>query len=228
MKLDDHLLLWNNASIKVMDIRHMSMEHGEELRAYRFPANVFLYATRGSAHVWLDGVPHAAQRFHVFHGGKGVCLDIAAKQPFEYFMIMYKATASVPDRKEFMRQLEADHPFHMQFGLCRTTLFPCWISPNRWRTVVGDELQPNMELIASLKPDLIIGNKVRQEKVYEQLKQIAPTVFAEDLAGDWQINFKLYMEAVNKKEEGEKAMTAFNKRVSEMKAKLGGGRRLFF
>ena len=33
--------------------------------------------------------------------------------------------------------------------------------------IVGDENQPNLEMIASLKPDLIIGNKVRQEKVYE-------------------------------------------------------------
>ncbi|WP_189011887.1 AraC family transcriptional regulator [Paenibacillus marchantiophytorum] len=88
-------------------------------------------------------------------------------------------------------------------------------------TVVGDELQPNLELIASLKPDLIIGNKVRQEKIYDQLKQIAPTVFAADLVGDWKVNFKLYSEVVNKKDEGEKAMAAFDKRVAEVKAKLG-------
>jgi iron complex transport system substrate-binding protein len=88
-------------------------------------------------------------------------------------------------------------------------------------TVVGDELQPNIELIASLKPDLIIGNKVRQEKIYEQLKQIAPTVFSEDLSGEWKNNFKLYSEALNKKEEGEQAMEAFDQRVADVKAKLG-------
>ncbi|WP_079412226.1 AraC family transcriptional regulator [Paenibacillus ferrarius] len=88
-------------------------------------------------------------------------------------------------------------------------------------TVVGDELQPNIELIASLKPDLIIGNKVRQEKIYDQLKQIAPTVFAADLVGDWKVNFKLYSETVNKKDEGEKVMAAFDKRVADVKAKLG-------
>ncbi|ASA26272.1 hypothetical protein B9T62_10560 [Paenibacillus donghaensis] len=88
-------------------------------------------------------------------------------------------------------------------------------------TVVGDELQPNIELIASLKPDLIIGNKVRQEKIYEQLKQIAPTIFSDDLAGDWKINFKLYSEAVNKQAEGEQAMAAFDKRVADVSAKLG-------
>jgi len=86
--------------------------------------------------------------------------------------------------------------------------------------VVGDELQPNIELIASLKPDLIIGNKVRQEKIYEQLKQIAPTIYSDDLAGDWKINFSLYMEALGKKEEGERLMAEFDKRVRETSAKL--------
>ncbi|RKN76075.1 AraC family transcriptional regulator [Paenibacillus ginsengarvi] len=528
MKLDDHLLLWNQASVKVMDIRHRSMERGEELLGYRLPANVFLYATRGNAQVRIDGVPHEAQRFHVLHGGKGACLDIAAQPSFEYYMIMYKASASFPSRQEFMRQAETGDPFRMQYGFephypillldiaqrmakewsaagllgkfhtkslfyqfvyeimrqldrqgiepvkpdpvaqavlfmnqhyarpitleslvemldCNPRQFLRWfksrhqtspidylirlrmakakdlllrtdctlkeiaesvgypdsyyfsrlfkknegVSPTAFKektqkreprpnnpsflstspiaarrlrrysvngidnhyqyegeghlpmrrrtgtsmaatllvcfalllsacsggtanpntgaggtagqqqnteatapatkpstdketprvikhamgettvngtpkrvviltnegteallavgvkpvgavqswigtpwydhikdemkdvTVVGDELQPNIEMIASLKPDLIIGNKVRQEKIYEQLKQIAPTVFAADLGGDWQINFKLYMEAINKKDEGDKAMAAFNKRVADVKAKLG-------
>ncbi|MFD2673479.1 ABC transporter substrate-binding protein [Marinicrinis sediminis] len=87
--------------------------------------------------------------------------------------------------------------------------------------MVGDELQPNIELIASLQPDLIIGNKVRQEKIYDQLNQIAPTVFAEDLAGDWKINFALYTDALNKKAEGEELMAAYDQRVEEVKSKLG-------
>ncbi|WP_270169946.1 AraC family transcriptional regulator [Paenibacillus sp. SYP-B4298] len=86
--------------------------------------------------------------------------------------------------------------------------------------ILGDELQPNLEMIASLKPDLIIGNKVRQEKIYEQLKQIAPTVFSEDLAGDWKINFELYMQALNKEAEGQRLMDEFDKRVAEAKVKL--------
>jgi iron complex transport system substrate-binding protein len=88
-------------------------------------------------------------------------------------------------------------------------------------TVVGDESQPNLELIASLKPDLIIGNKMRQEKVYEQLKQIAPTVFSETLRGEWKNNFRLYAEALNKKEEGEKVIAAFDARIEDFKKKAG-------
>lgn len=88
-------------------------------------------------------------------------------------------------------------------------------------TVVGDENQPNIELIAGLQPDLILGNKMRQEAVYEQLSAIAPTVFAEDLRGDWQVNFNLYAEALNKTTEGEQAIAAFEQKIDDFKTKAG-------
>lgn len=88
-------------------------------------------------------------------------------------------------------------------------------------TEVGEESQPNLELIAGLQPDLIIGNKMRQEKIYEQLKAIAPTVMAEDLRGEWKINFKLYAEALNKTAEGDALMAVFDKRIEDFKAKAG-------
>ncbi|ALC89053.1 iron siderophore-binding protein [Bacillus sp. FJAT-18017] len=87
--------------------------------------------------------------------------------------------------------------------------------------VVGVESQVNVEAIAALKPDLIIGNKMRQEEIYEQLKAIAPTVFAETLRGDWKENFKLYAEAVNKTAEGDKVLADYSKRIEDLKGKLG-------
>lgn len=87
--------------------------------------------------------------------------------------------------------------------------------------VVGDEVQPNIELIASLKPDLILGTKVRQEKIYAQLSSIAPTVFTENLGDSMIENFELYARAVNKEEEGAKVIADFNKLIEDTKAKLG-------
>ncbi|PEL83052.1 ABC transporter substrate-binding protein [Bacillus wiedmannii] len=86
---------------------------------------------------------------------------------------------------------------------------------------VGDEGQVNVETIASLKPDLIIGNKMRHEKVYEQLKAIAPTVFSETLRGEWKDNFKFYAKALNKEKEGQKVLADYDKRMKDLKAKLG-------
>ncbi|MCQ6265422.1 iron-siderophore ABC transporter substrate-binding protein [Fictibacillus sp. WQ 8-8] len=87
--------------------------------------------------------------------------------------------------------------------------------------VVGDESQVNLEKIASLKPDLIIGNKMRQEKIYDQLNKIAPTVFSEDLRGNWKNNFKLYSKALNKEKEGNKVISDYDQRVKDIKEKAG-------
>nr|WP_246079684.1 iron-siderophore ABC transporter substrate-binding protein [Paenibacillus piri] len=87
--------------------------------------------------------------------------------------------------------------------------------------VVGDENQPNLEAIAQLKPDLIIGNKLRQEKVYAQLSAIAPTVFSERINADWQKNFKLYAEALNKKNEGDQLLAKLDQRIADFKVKAG-------
>jgi iron complex transport system substrate-binding protein len=87
--------------------------------------------------------------------------------------------------------------------------------------VVGTEMEPSLETIASLKPDLIIGNKVRQEKVYDKLNAIAPTVFTEELRGDWKENFKVYAKTVNKEKEGNKVLSDFDNRVAGLKEELG-------
>jgi iron complex transport system substrate-binding protein len=87
--------------------------------------------------------------------------------------------------------------------------------------VVGTESEVNVEAIAALKPDLIIGNKLRQEAIYEQLKAIAPTVFSETLKGDWKENFELYAKAINREEEGKKVMAEFDQRIADIKEKLG-------
>jgi iron complex transport system substrate-binding protein len=87
--------------------------------------------------------------------------------------------------------------------------------------VVGTESEVNIEAIAALKPDLIIGNKLRQEKIYEQLKAIAPTVFSETFRGDWQENFKLYAKALNQEEAGQKVIDDFEARITEFKEANG-------
>lgn len=86
---------------------------------------------------------------------------------------------------------------------------------------VGTESEPNIEAIAELEPDLIIGNKIRQEQVYEQLSSIAPTVFSEEMRGDWKENFTLYANAVNKEQKGKEILDQFDSRVADLSEKLG-------
>jgi iron complex transport system substrate-binding protein len=88
-------------------------------------------------------------------------------------------------------------------------------------TVVGEEKQPNLEKIAALKPDIILGNKMRHEKIYQQLSAIAPTVYSETLRGEWKDNFKLYADALNRKAEGDKVLADWDKRIADFKQKAG-------
>ncbi|PFG04829.1 iron-siderophore ABC transporter substrate-binding protein [Bacillus sp. es.034] len=87
--------------------------------------------------------------------------------------------------------------------------------------VVGTESELNMEAIAKLQPDLIIGNKMRQEEQYNQLKDIAPTVMAETLRGNWKENFELYAKALNKEEKGKEVLAEYDQRIEDLKGKLG-------
>lgn len=87
--------------------------------------------------------------------------------------------------------------------------------------VVGLESEVNVEAIAALQPDLIIGNKMRQEAIYEQLNAIAPTVFAEDLRGNWKNNFELYAKALNQEEKGKEVLEAYETRIADLKEQLG-------
>ncbi|MBO6792173.1 MAG: iron-siderophore ABC transporter substrate-binding protein [Dinoroseobacter sp.] len=86
---------------------------------------------------------------------------------------------------------------------------------------VGKENAVNLELVAALEPDLILGNKQRHEKIFEQLSAIAPTVLSERLRGDWMVNFALYAEALGKVDEGGAVMEDFKAQVAATSAALG-------
>ncbi|APC49522.1 iron siderophore-binding protein [Virgibacillus halodenitrificans] len=87
--------------------------------------------------------------------------------------------------------------------------------------VVGTESDINLEAIAALEPDLIIGNKMRQEEQYQALSDIAPTVFEETLRGDWKVNFELIAEAVGKEEKGQEVLDDYNNRIKTLQEDLG-------
>lgn len=86
---------------------------------------------------------------------------------------------------------------------------------------LGTESQVNIEAIAALKPDLIIGNKMRHEKIYTQLSEIAPTVYSDTLRGEWKTNFEFYGKVLNKEKEAKEVLSKFDARVEKI-AKTAG------
>ncbi|MEK3723608.1 AraC family transcriptional regulator [Paenibacillus sp. FSL H8-0034] len=110
-------MLWNQATIKVMDVRYMKMMLGDELRSYRLPASAFLQPTCGTAMVSLDGTAYQMKPLHVLHGGKGMHMDIVQMEGnFEYYLVFYQAAIPLPCRQEIQQLLERNNPFHIQYG----------------------------------------------------------------------------------------------------------------
>jgi iron complex transport system substrate-binding protein len=88
--------------------------------------------------------------------------------------------------------------------------------------LVGTIEEPNLEAIAALEPDLIISSKVRHEQIYEELSQIAPTVFAENVGSTWKQNVPVYGDAVGKREESEQLLADYEARGAEVGERIAG------
>lgn len=80
--------------------------------------------------------------------------------------------------------------------------------------VVGTELEPDLETVASLEPDVILGSKLRHEEVYDQLSGIAPTVFAETIGRAWKDNVSLWAEALCRQDAGDELLQDWRQRTA--------------
>ncbi|MFI9010205.1 ABC transporter substrate-binding protein [Actinosynnema sp. NPDC053489] len=69
---------------------------------------------------------------------------------------------------------------------------------------VGGITSLNLETIAKLQPDLIIGSRLRAEQQYPKLSEIAPTVFAARPGYTWKENFRLNAAALDRSAQAEK------------------------
>ncbi|PSO50200.1 MAG: iron-siderophore ABC transporter substrate-binding protein [Cyanobacteria bacterium SW_9_44_58] len=82
------------------------------------------------------------------------------------------------------------------------------------------ENQQNLERIAQLNPDLIIGGK-NVEAVYSQLNQIAPTILlGKRGTSAWKKKLLLTAEAVGKPEKGKALLEAYHERAEKLGSRL--------
>lgn len=95
-------------------------------------------------------------------------------------------------------------------------------------TDVGTRQEPNLELIASLKPDLIIGLKSNLEAGFETYNNIAPTLVFDPYPAEGQgdqyeemINtFNTIADVLDKKDEAAKVLSDLDQTYADAKAKL--------
>lgn len=87
-------------------------------------------------------------------------------------------------------------------------------------TVVGLENAPNLELIASLQPDLILGSRQQSARLRATLERIAPTVLVRDSRKGWQQNFLIFARALGQEQAGLKRLAEVQARIQCLKQAL--------
>ncbi|WP_327118941.1 iron-siderophore ABC transporter substrate-binding protein [Nocardia sp. NBC_01730] len=98
--------------------------------------------------------------------------------------------------------------------------FPDYIGKLDGVIDVGPLLEPNLERIASLKPDLILSSKVRHEKIYDKLSGIAPTVFTETTGGPWKANLAVHAKALGLDRQAADALKNYEDRARALGAAI--------
>ncbi|MDQ8701309.1 iron-siderophore ABC transporter substrate-binding protein [Streptomyces sp. LHD-70] len=81
----------------------------------------------------------------------------------------------------------------------------------------------NLEAIAALKPDLILGSELRAAKMYPQLSKIAPTVFSIRPGFTWKENYLLNAAALDEQAEAKDKLSAYEKKAEQLGAAIDEG-----
>ena len=86
---------------------------------------------------------------------------------------------------------------------------------------LGTADDPNLETIAQLQPDLILGGVASNEDEYDLLSQIAPTLlFTYAVDDKWQDQIKAIAQAVGRTENAEEVIKEHSKHIAQTKQAL--------
>ncbi|NSC20059.1 iron-siderophore ABC transporter substrate-binding protein [Streptomyces albus subsp. chlorinus] len=86
---------------------------------------------------------------------------------------------------------------------------------------VGTINNLNLEAIARLKPDLILGSQLRAADKYKQLSAIAPTVFSLRPGFTWKENYLLNAAALDRTRQAKAKLDAYEKKAEQLGDDLG-------
>ncbi|MFI6118773.1 ABC transporter substrate-binding protein [Streptomyces sp. NPDC051064] len=86
---------------------------------------------------------------------------------------------------------------------------------------VGTINSLNLEAIAGLKPDLILGSQLRAADKYDELSKIAPTVFSIRPGFTWKENYLLNAAALDRTAKAESELAAYEAKAKKLGADIG-------
>lgn len=91
---------------------------------------------------------------------------------------------------------------------------------------VGTINELDLEAIAKLEPDLILGSQLRADTLHDELESIAPTVFSIRPGFPWKENFTLVGEALGMEDEATDVLNDYAKATDELDDSVDGNPRI--
>ncbi|MEU7030584.1 iron-siderophore ABC transporter substrate-binding protein [Streptomyces sp. NPDC046275] len=86
---------------------------------------------------------------------------------------------------------------------------------------VGTINNLNLEAIANLQPDLILGSQLRAADKYDELSKIAPTVFSIRPGFTWKENYLLNAAALDRTAEAKAKLAAYETKAKQLGTDIG-------
>ncbi|GGA01259.1 hypothetical protein GCM10008018_54510 [Paenibacillus marchantiophytorum] len=134
MIVENHLILWNHASLKIMDVQRIVLPIGEYLNTSQLSSSALLYTIKGRARLLLDGYEHHVESGYVSHAGKGTVLTITdVTDHLDYYIIMYKASLPLPCSQDHLQLLARTAPFEIQYGYAVSHAAPLLVFLSRMK-----------------------------------------------------------------------------------------------
>lgn len=202
--------------------------------------NSLPFVAEGSAYrlnddLWLFGGPLSAQRFvDAVLGALGVeVIPVGAECEDGQRAVIDAAGESVciPENPQrIVGLLEADVDALLALGIipAGSTNGRGQMTPPRYLSgylgdvpSMGQFYSPNLEVLLTLQPDLILFGGFTDEAVLEQLNAIAPTVNTLKQGESWQEHFLRVAAILNMTEEAEAFIDGYEARLEEVRGKLG-------
>jgi iron complex transport system substrate-binding protein len=132
MIVENHLILWNLVSLKVIDVQRTELPIGEHSHTSQLLSSALVYTVKGRARLTLDGDEHQVENGYVCHAGKDTILSIMdVTDPLEYYSISYKATLPMPCSQDVLELLARTEPFDSQYGFVVSHAAPLLIFLSR-------------------------------------------------------------------------------------------------
>lgn len=86
---------------------------------------------------------------------------------------------------------------------------------------IGEKIQPNIETILSLKPDIILGSTKFPAETLEKLNKVKDTIPVSHISTDWEDNLMLMGQLSGKEDKAKEIIEKYKEDAKEAKEKLG-------